>query len=446
MDAQEINFDGLVGPTHNYAGLSQGNIASALNEGQIARPRQAALEGLNKMRGFMSLGLAQGVLPPHERPDIQWLRGLGFQGDDHAVWERAWTETPHIARAAAAVSSMWAANAATASPSMDCSDGRLHLSVANLNTMLHRAMEAETTERALRRIFSDETMACVHPPLPQHPLFSDEGAANHMRLSAGRGMQGLEIFVYGRADDRQGAGFPARQTLEACQAIARRHGLDPARTIFTRQSAKAIQAGAFHNDVVAAAHENVLLYHAEAFADLDGLKREIRAKAKGLFEPLFVEIGADEMSLADAVKTYFFNAQLLRFPRAATMTLIAPREVRENNAAADIAASLPARSQGLIGAPMYVELRQSMRNGGGPACLRLRVELNGGEREAANPGFMLTKTLADALEDWINAHYREELAPADLSDPALVDEVRAALDALTAILPLGGDFYPFQRR
>ena len=26
--AYEVNFDGLVGPTHNYAGLSYGNVAS----------------------------------------------------------------------------------------------------------------------------------------------------------------------------------------------------------------------------------------------------------------------------------------------------------------------------------------------------------------------------------------------------------------------------------
>jgi succinylarginine dihydrolase len=32
-----------------------------------------------------------------------------------------------------------------------------------------------------------------------------------------------------------------------------------------------------------------------------------------------------------------------------------------------------------------------------------------------------------------------------LGDPALVSETQTALDDLTRILPLGSDFYPFQR-
>jgi succinylarginine dihydrolase len=225
-DAAETNFDGLVGPTHNYAGLSEGNLASARNANTIARPRGAALQGLAKMQRLRALGLSQGVLPPHERPNIAWLRTLGFTGSDGEIWERAWKSEPTIARAALASSAMWAANAATISPSVDCADGRLHATVANLQTMLHRILEGEQTERTLRRIMPDDARFAVHPALLAHATLSDEGAANHMRMAASAGDPGVEIFVYGRKASETKTGFPARQTLDACRAIARSHALD----------------------------------------------------------------------------------------------------------------------------------------------------------------------------------------------------------------------------
>lgn len=443
MSVVEINFDGLVGPTHNYAGLSEGNLASARNRDAIARPRDAALQGIAKMRKLASLGLAQGVLAPHARPDMAWLRGLGFSGTDAEVWRAVWTEEQATARAALAASAMWAANAATISPSADCADGRLHASVANLQTMLHRFLEAEQTERTLRALMSDEARFAVHAALPAQAALSDEGAANHMRMHGGG--QGVEIFVYGRASGEARAGFPARQTLEACRALARRHGLDAARTVFARQAAEAIDAGAFHNDVVAVAHEHVLFHHEHAFADKAALYAEIQSKAAGLFQPVFVEVAARDVSLADAVSSYLFNSQLVREPGAEALTLIAPTEVRENNKTAAVVSELTAQPNAAIGRVEYVEVRESMRNGGGPACLRLCIAMNDAERAAMAHGFLLTDALAQRLEAWVRQHYREEIAPADLADPALIAETQIALDELTRILPLGGAFYPFQR-
>jgi len=443
MSLTEINFDGLVGPTHNYAGLSEGNLASARNRDSVARPREAALQGIAKMRKLAALGLPQGVLPPHARPDMAWLRGLGFSGSDAEVWRKVWAEEQAIARAALAASAMWAANAATISPSPDCADGRLHASAANLQTMLHRFLEAEQTERSLRALFADEARFEVHPALPAQSALSDEGAANHMHMHAAGA--GVEIFVYGRTASESRAGFPARQTLEACRALARRHGLSAARTVFARQSAEAIDAGAFHNDVVAVAHEHVLFHHEHAFADKAGLYAEIREKARGLFEPVFVEVAAGDVSLSDAVSSYLFNSQLVREPGAKALTLIAPSEVRENNKTAAVVAQLIAQPGAAIGRVEYVEVRESMRNGGGPACLRLRVAVTPEERAALAQGFLLTDDLAARLEAWVGQHYREELAPDDLAEPALIAETQAALDQLTRILPLGGGFYPFQR-
>jgi succinylarginine dihydrolase len=444
--AEEINFDGLVGPTHNYAGLSEGNLASARNKDSVSRPREAALQGLAKMNRLRALGLAQGVLPPQERPAIGWLRtALSLSGDDRAVWTQAWEASPHITRAAAAASSMWAANAATISPSADSDDARLHATVANLQTMLHRSIEAPSTERALRRLMTNEKHFAVHAALPANEALSDEGAANHMRLCAEPGAPGVEIFVYGRRAGDLRAGFPARQTLEACASIARAHEINSDRVVFTLQSPQAIEAGAFHNDVVAVAHDNVLFHHEHAFANRDALYVDIRAKAKGLFEPVFVEVKAADVSLEDAVSSYLFNSQLLRLPGDKALTLIAPREVRENNRTASVAQQLTASPSAAIGHVEYVDVRESMRNGGGPACLRLRVVMTPAERAAAAQGFFLDDALSQRLSAWIDQHYREELAPDDLRDPSLVNETQSALDALTQILPLGSDFYPFQR-
>lgn len=443
--AEELNFDGLVGPTHNYAGLSEGNLASERNRDTIARPRDAALQGLAKMRTLRALGLAQGVLPPHDRPNISWLRTLGFAGSDGEVWENAWRSEPTIARAALASSAMWAANAATISPSADCGDGRLHASVANLQTMLHRALEAEQTERTLRRLLPSDEHFAVHAALLPHAALSDEGAANHMRLCASHDAPGVEVFVFGRTASEARAGYPARQTLEACRALARRHRLYPERTVFARQSSAAIDAGAFHNDVVAVAHERVLFHHEHAFDDKAALYADIREQSAGLFEPMFIEVPAAQVSLADAVSSYLFNSQLVRLPGNSSLTLIAPTEVRENNKTAGYVAEITGRAGAMIGRVEYVEVRESMRNGGGPACLRLRIVMTEPERRAAGQGFFLDDALAAKLEAWITRHYREELAPSDLADPALVSETQTALDELTRILPLGGDFYPFQR-
>ncbi|MDP8915834.1 MAG: N-succinylarginine dihydrolase, partial [Pseudomonadota bacterium] len=198
MKAVEANADGLVGPTHSYAGLSPGNLASEANRGEVSNPRAAVVEGLAKMRLLADLGLPQFVLAPHERPHVGFLRAVGFAGSDAAVVERAWREAPLLASAASSASAMWAANAATVTPSADSGDGRVHLTPANLLSNLHRSLEAAQTTRALRTLFPDPDGFAVHDPLPAQPHHSDEGAANHVRLAAEQGAPGVELFVWGR--------------------------------------------------------------------------------------------------------------------------------------------------------------------------------------------------------------------------------------------------------
>ncbi|MBV8781268.1 MAG: N-succinylarginine dihydrolase, partial [Phycisphaerae bacterium] len=134
---REYNFDGIVGPTHNYAGLSPGNLASARNKQSVSNPRAAALEGLAKMRLLHDLGVPQAVLPPQERPHVATLHALGFNGSDHQVIKRAFAVDPTLVAACTSASAMWAANAATVSPSADTADHRIHFTAANLCGLLH---------------------------------------------------------------------------------------------------------------------------------------------------------------------------------------------------------------------------------------------------------------------------------------------------------------------
>ncbi len=414
----EINFDGIVGPSHNYAGLSLGNLASARHGGSVSYPRAAALQGLGKMRHNLALGLAQGLLCPLPRPNHGLLAALGLDANPPA------DEAQRRLRAAAwSASSMWTANAATVSPAPDCADGRCHLTAANLVTMPHRAQEWPDTARQLRLAFADAAHFAVHDAVPA--CFGDEGAANHMRMGTSHAAPGLEIFVYGRT----GGAFPARQHEQASRAVARLHRLDPARCLFAEQSPDAIAAGAFHNDVVAVANERVLFTHEQAFADPEGTYAAIR---KSLPEAEIVVVPASAVSLADAIASYLFNAQLLTLPTG-EMALVIPLEAWEHPAVRAWLDGMLA-ANGPIRRVLPVDVRQSMANGGGPACLRLRVVA---DPATVDPRFLLNEARADALETVIAAHWPQQIDPADIGSDALARTVMAARAALLDALDLG---------
>ncbi|MBH2000592.1 MAG: N-succinylarginine dihydrolase [Sphingomonadaceae bacterium] len=419
MSVTEINFDGLIGPSHNYAGLSLGNLASARNAGAASQPRAAALQGIEKMRGNVRLGLKQGILLPQWRPDGAWLTMLGTDVGN---------AEPHIRAAAMSASSMWAANAATVSPASDTADGRTHLTVANLVTMAHRSHEWPQTLAQLRVAFSDESVFAVHGPVPAP--FGDEGAANHMRLTEQHGAAGVEVFVYGQS----GGPYPARQHVEASKAVARLHGLDPARTLFVQQSEEAIAAGAFHNDVVAVANERVLFTHELAFADKDGFYAELRAKLPGVE---IVEVPASAVSLGDAIKSYLFNAQLVTLPDGA-MALILPTEAQATPAVWQWLEQMAA-GNGPIRRLVPVDVRQSMANGGGPACLRLRVVA---DPATIDPRFLVDEAKLDGIAEIVAAYWPESIAPDDLSDTRLIARIEQSWLTLVDHLQLSGDLIP----
>ncbi|SER88958.1 succinylarginine dihydrolase [Vreelandella subterranea] len=440
---REVNFDGLVGPTHNYSGLAVGNVASMSHGGLVSSPKEGALQGLLKMKSLMDAGYAQGVLPPQQRPDISALRDLGFSGSNSDVLARAAKEAPQLLRAVCSASSMWTANAGTITPSLDAQDSRVHFTPANLQSSFHRYLEPQTTGRVLRAIFRNEQHFAHHPVLPATPTFADEGAANHTRLCGEHGEPGVHLFVYGRqafGGEKEPKRYPARQTLEASQAVARQHGLTDAQTVFAQQHPDAIDAGVFHNDVIAVGNGPVLLYHEMAFLDEEGTLDELRAKMATPLIP--VRVPQEAVSMEDAVASYLFNSQLLSNPDG-TMTLVVPGECQEREAVWRTIQDSLLAGNNPISDVIVKDVKQSMRNGGGPACLRLRVVLSEAERAALTGRVLLTDALYDELTAWVNRHYRDRLAVDDLKDPQLAEESLTALDELTQLLKIGS-VYPFQ--
>lgn len=444
MQAYEVNFDGLVGPTHNYAGLSVGNVASLKNADQASSPKQGALQGLAKMKALSDMGLKQAVLPPLERPDVYVLRQVGFTGSDEDVIRKASQEAPAVYAATCSASSMWTANACTVSPSGDTADNKVHFTAANLSNKFHRSIESPTTSRVLKAIFSNESFFAHHQPLPLGDHFGDEGAANHTRFCNAYNDAGVEFFVYGKYafDNSKPAPtkFPARQTIEASQAIARLHQLNPAKTVFAQQHPDVIDAGVFHNDVISVGNQDCLFYHENAFLNTEQVLNDLQT-AFGDQKLHFVKVPVDAVSVSDAVNSYLFNSQLVTLSPG-HMAIIAPSECHENENVRRYLEQVIELDNPIKEVKIY-DVKQSMRNGGGPACLRQRVVLNDDEIKAANQSVFITDELFATLNAWVEKHYRDELDEKELADPQLLVESRTALDELTKILNLGS-VYPFQ--
>lgn len=440
----EVNFDGLVGPTHNFAGLSFGNVASSQHGGRTSSPKQAALQGLEKMKALVAMGMTQAILPPHERPHLPSLRKLGFQGnDDAAVLASAAALAPNLLASVSSASTMWVANAATVSPFADAADGRTHFTPANLISMTHRSIEPQVTSKILKAIFKGESYA-HHSPLPATPAFSDEGAANHTRFCSQYGDPGVEFFVYGVSAKSISSGpkkYPARQTREAFEAIARSHQLDPKNSVFAQQNPEAIDAGVFHNDVISVGNRELLFFHEKAFLNTQEVKTDLD-KAMGSRGMSYIEVPSASVSLEDAVASYLFNSQLLSVPNIEGSVMVVPSECATNVAVKNYLDELEASQVG-VNKVVYYDVGQSMSNGGGPACLRLRVVMSPEQIKSMQARVFLDDELIADLEAWINSNYRDELHPKDLADPNLLTESRTALDELTTIMNLGS-IYEFQ--
>jgi succinylarginine dihydrolase len=447
----EVNFDGIVGPSHNFGGLSFGNVASFDNRRKASNPRAAALQGLEKMKMLADLGIPQAVLPPHERPHLPTLRALGFQGSDAGILAEAFHKAQEIFISCCSSAGMWTANAATFTPAIDAADAHHHFTPANLSSKFHRSIEAPFTEEVLRKIFKDTVFVKVHKALPNGGnTFGDEGAANHCRFSKDYANPGIHLFVYGRYGVKHSplepVKYPARQTLEASQAIARLHQIFPERIVYAQQNPRAVDAGMFHNDVASVSNCHVFLYHEEAFVSvnvlIDSLSKKLMDYCNTELRP--IKVPSNKISLSDAVSSYLFNSQIIN-QKDGSMGIICPKECQKIPSVAEYLQELLEDSSHPIKDLHYVDLSESMRNGGGPACLRLRVQLPEKDLEILHPGIILTAKLYKKLKEWIQKHYREKLEIQDLADPRFLQETRDALDELTKILNLGS-IYSFQQK
>ena len=425
----DLQLDGLPGPTHHFGGLSAGNLASREHAGRRSSPRAAARQGLAKMRLLLELGACQALLPPLPRPDLGLLRACGLSGDDGEVL-RAAAGQSELLQLASSSAFMWTANCATVVPSADSADRRLHLVCANLMAMSHRAREGAARAGQLRGLLAGMPSAMVHDPLPPLLALGDEGAANHVRLCGADGI-GQHLFVYGRGELDGDSGprrLPARHTLAASRAVARIARLPEARVLFARQHPVAIDAGAFHNDVVMVGDGDLLLLHQAAMADQPAVLAELARRIPGL---RVAEIAEGELPLAEAVRTYLFNSQLIA--TATGTVLVAPSQAGEGRAAACLRRLV---EQGLVARVVHVDLGESMANGGGPACLRLRVPLTSAELAEFPACLRLDHERIGRLEGWVDRHYRDRLLPGDLHDPALIGEGQRALAELAGLLAL----------
>lgn len=444
MQHFEANFDGLVGPSHNFGGLAKGNIASQSNQAHTSNPKQAALQGLAKMLTLHRMGMVQGVLAPHARPDLSALRQLGFAGTDTQILEKTGRHHPELLQAVYSASSMWVANAATVSPRQHTADNRIHMTVANLSSHLHRAIEPDTSYHLLRATFTNEKHFAIHRELPFGTIMGDEGAANHTVLTRAYGEPGIEFFVYGQqslnALAARPSRYPARQSLEASQAVARLHGLRDDRCVFAQQLPECIDAGVFHNDVIAVGNVDLLFCHEKAFLDQSKVIQQLQDKLSGQLS--VIEVADKDVSLTTAVKTYLFNSQLLKLPNDKHVIVVpgeCERDLDTWNYLQNLVESHPAVDDVLV-----VDIKQSMRNGGGPACLRLRVPLDDSSLQGVNRACLMDEDKYHTLCQWVERHYRDRVDSDTLLDPLFMTENFTALDELTQILSLGS-VYPFQQ-
>lgn len=433
----ELNVDGLIGPTHHYAGLSFGNHASMQHAYEVSYPKKAAMQGLKKMRLLYELGLPQAILPPPLRPNFALLKSLGFTGNKKDLLQQAFLHAPRALSACYSASSMWAANAATVSAAFDTKDQKTHFTPANLVSSLHRSQETAFTAKVLRRIFWNKDFFTHHPPLPATMHLSDEGAANINRLCTNHSAKGVMVFVYGQtALDKTlpiPNKYPARQTKEASQAIARTHQLDAHLTLFAQQNPAVIDQGVFHNDVISLANENIFLVHAEAFLDQENLLATIKNTVT--FDLNIIQISNQQLSVKEAVQCYFFNSQLVTLPNK-TMCLIAPLECKYEKKAFEIINQLINNKQNPIEKVFFIDLKQSMHNGGGPACLRLRVPLSQEALSSMHQGVIINSHLLEQLENWVDTHYRDTLTFEDFINPTLYLEIKKAFVELETIIKM----------
>jgi succinylarginine dihydrolase len=444
---RQVEFNGLPGPTHSFAGLAAGNLASSKSEGDTSNPRLAFKQALAKAGAIREAGAESAIILPNRRPNLRLLREAGFSGNDQQVIEQAADQAPYLLKAAFSSASMWTANAATVAPGTDTEDGVTRILPANLAFNLHRQQEGADTTAILRQIFRaciDNGSIEVLSPLPNHARFGDEGAANHMRFAPDFDSAGLHTFIYGvdSANPTAGPTLPARQTRLASESVARLLRIKKELLRFIQQNPAAINAGSFHNDVIANSNLEYFMLHQLAFTDPEAIITDINAFLQGRLHTVMAQ--ESDFSLDESTESYVFNSQIINTPTG--MVLIAPMECSDKPKIRKYLEEKVLGPNSPITKVEYMDTRESMKNGGGPACLRLRVVMTPEQIETTRSDVkvFLDSELQSRLEGIADSLYRDKLAPSDLADPELTRESYQALDEMTQATNLGS-IYDFQK-
>lgn len=409
----EVNFEGLPSPLHLYSGLGQGNFASKNNKGGKSYPQKAALQSLTKIKLLKSLGIKEYLIPPQNRLSNLTINPKYFEQEEKL-------------RQLISSSNMWVANAATMSPSLDCKDNKTHFTIANLLSNPHRALESDYTQRFFEKIFEDSNIN-IHPPLREF----DEGGANHTRLCPQYNSEGLEIFVYGFDDNPQISPIiRARQSKKACEQIIENHQIK--NHLIIKQNPEAIAKGVFHNDVISTGNLNFFMYHQKAF-ETNAIE-QIHHQYKKIFGHDLIDLEISELSIEDCVKSYIFNSQIVG---SNSMTMLAPAECKENQIIKDFIEKKIIQNPKIpINQVLFLDLEQSMQNGGGPACLRLRAVLKQEEINSIKAKIEFNDELFASLESWIEKYYPESFELNDLRDKDFLEQIQQAYKALDKMIEL----------
>ena len=430
----EINVDGLIGPTHHFGGLGVGNLASQSSRFQTSSPKAAALEGVAKMELVASIGVPQLYLPPLQRPNWNWLNQVGFVGERGDVLKRCFDMSPVLLSAAYSSAFMWTANAASVAPASDTLDKTLRVVPANLCCNLHRGQEANPRGEQISALLAQVTHASVLSPLPSVFTLRDEGAANHMRLCNSDRTKAVHVFVYGTEPNQNGMRFVSRQSEFASRQVAHALNLDPEACLFLQQTAQAIDAGVFHNDVIATSHNNLLIYHQDAFEEspekIASLQELFYRRTGG--ELKVIEVSRNEVSLAESVSTYLFNSQLIS-NSSGGMELICPAQCRDSASVSSLIRSWIDDASNPVERVHYLPLNESMANGGGPACLRLRVDVTQTQLQELGSRLPLGMARWNELRDVISRTYPDTLQFADLARLDFANHVEQAVREINSI-------------
>ncbi|MEM7558560.1 MAG: N-succinylarginine dihydrolase, partial [Planctomycetota bacterium] len=160
-----------------------------------------------------------------------------------------------------------------------------------------------------------------------------------------------------------------------------------------------------------------------------------------------IEVSQAELPMEEAVASYFFNSQLLspsqlegseglddfRYEDSG-MVLVCPGQCLEIDSARQLIERLIADPGNPISAVHYVTLAESMANGGGPACLRLRVSLCEEELAQVDSRFRVTPESLDKLRSVIEREYPDRLVGSDFLNADCRQQIRKATECLRSAL------------